>query len=649
MRKNRYIYKEVLPVELPLNFSNSFLRLISHDGFTSKTLEKNYTIPLNFKVPKTNGLEQRMLSIPHPIAQIQMMAYLNTYKFNIMNFCSLSPFSIRSPQKLNNLNFNYDDIYKNKIKFFNSLFDEKSSDLKINKTDLNIEFTSFFSYRKFNNILQFKNSISYHRAKIRFDNYMNLDIRNFFSSIYTHSLEWAITDNIKKTKQELQGDNDFFRKITDKICQTINYNETNGIIVGPEFSRIISEILLTRTDLQIAKKLNEEGLKYNKDYVIYRFIDDYTIFFNKPSEQNEKLIKNTIIDVLSQYKLQLNTEKFITKNALLVNEDTSIIELKNILSSFIIDFNKNFKFDQLNNIASTFMINFAKLISIYPNKKVSIVRYTLKKFTELIPKNLNSISRQLVLDLAFFVLSYSPEHFSVQNMNNLIFNYREAITKHFDTSNKYLEEFDTEYINRLIKFLKRNKFSLDQIYELITAAKYLSIKLPNNLLCSFVQQKNSKNNYFILCTIANYILDSKNPYRLLKSYKIVFEKISKEIDRILKEQSEDHLRFIDSNYFYIINDFTYYPLFQKNKFSTQKTKDLLKKLKSEHKHFLQMAKEKLAEGFSITGKSEMESFVKPIISRSYYRWNIDYSFYAKTNILKSLNSYKNSPNIFNYN
>lgn len=649
LSKNRYIYKEVLPVELPLNFSNSFLKSIDHDNFSSKTLDKNYTIPLNFKVPKTNGVEHRILSIPHPIAQIQMMAYLNTYKFNIMNFCSLSPFSIRSPQKLNNLNFNYDDIYKNKIKFYNSLFDEKASELKINETDLRIEFTSFFSYRKFNNILQFKNSISYHRAKIRFDNYMNLDIRNFFSSIYTHSLEWAITDNIKKTKQELHDDHDFFRKITDKICQTINYNETNGIIIGPEFSRIISEILLTRTDLQIAKKLNEEGLKYNRDYVIYRFIDDYTIFFNNPNEQNEQFIKNTIINVLAQYKLQLNTEKFITNNALLINEDTSIIELKAVLSSFIIDFNKNFKFDQLNNIASTFMIKFARLVSNYPNRKVSIVRYTLKKFTELIPQNLNSISRQLILDLAFFVLSYSAEHFSVQNMNNLIFNYRVAVKKNFETTDKPLEEFDTEYINRLIKFLKRNKSSLDQIYELITAAKYLSMKLPNNLLCSFIEHKISKNNYFILCTIANYILDLKNPYIPPKGYKIVFEKISNKIEDILFHYSEDNLRFIDSTYFYLINDFTYYPLFQKNKHSSQRTKDLLKKLKAENRYFLQMAKDNLAIGFSIVGKSEMEKFVKPLISRSYYRWNIDYSFYAKTNILKSLNSYKNSPNIFNYN
>lgn len=654
LKKNRYIYKEVLPVELPLNFSNSFLKTINHDGFESKTLNKNSTIPLNFKVPKTNGLESRILSIPHPIAQVLMMAYLNHYKFNIMNFCSLSPFSIRSPQKLNNLNFNYDDISKNKARFFNSLFDEKSSDLKINETDLKIEFTSFFSYKKFNNILQFKNSISYHRAKLRFDNYMNLDIRNFFSSIYTHSLEWAITDNIRQTKQELNGDSDFFRKITDKICQTINYNETNGIIVGPEFSRVISEILLTRTDLQIAKKLNNEGLKYNVDYVIYRFIDDYTIFFNNPTEQNENLIKNTISDVLLQYKLQLNTEKFAITNALMVREDTSIIELKNILSSFIIDFNKNFKFEKLNNLSSTFMINFTKLISFYPTKKVSIVRYTLKKFTELIPENLNNISRQLVLDLAFFILSYSPEYFSVQNLNTLIFKYRETIKKSCDIPRNYLEEFDTEYINRLIKFLKRNKLILDQIYELITAAKYLSMKLPNNLLCSFIQHKKYKNNYFIMCTIANYILDIDNPSKLSKKYKIVFKKISTEINRILDDYSNDEVRCIDSSYFYIINDFMYYPLFQNNSFSNlQQTEELCAKLKDklkdEHNYFLNQIKNKLANGFAITGKVEMESFVKPIISSSYYRWNLNYSFYVKTNILKSMNSYKNSPNIFNYN
>lgn len=649
MKKNRYIYKEVLPIELPLSYSNQFLRFINHDEFNSKVLNKNYTIPLNFKVPKTNGIENRILSLPHPIAQIQMMAFLNTYKFNIMNFCSLSPFSIRSPQKLNNLNFNFDDIFENKVKFFNSLFDDKLSDFKINETDLKIEFTSFFSYKKFNNILQFKNSIAYHKAKIRFDNYMNLDIRNFFSSIYTHSLEWAITDNIKRTKSELHDDHDFFRKMTDKICQTINYNETNGIIVGPEFSRIISEILLTRADLQIAKRLNEEGLKFNQDYIIFRFIDDYTVFFNNPSELNERLIQNVIIDVLAQYKLQLNNEKSITKKSLLVSEDTSIIELKEFLLKFIIEFNKNFRFEQLNNLSSTFMINFAKIITAFSNKKVSIVRYTLKKFTELISENSSNIKRQLVLDLAFFVLSYSPEHFSVQNMNNLVFNYRESINKqHESVKDTLLEEFDTEYINRLIKFLKRNRSSLDQIYELISGAKYLTMNLPNTLLCSFIQHKNYNDNYFILCTIANYILDPISPNRLRKNYKIVFDKLSYAIDNILAQNQNENSRFIDGKYFYIINDFTYYPLFQKSKYSSSKTNELFKKLKKENKYFLQEAKNNLAQGFSITDKTSMENFVRPLISRSYYRWNLEYTFYAKTNILKSLNSYKNSPNVFNY-
>ena len=64
----------------------------------------------------------------------------------------------------------------------------------------------------------------------------------------------------------------------------INYNETNGIIIGPEFSRIISEVLLTRIDLEIARDLSSQGLELNKHYLIYRFIDDYTIFFMNPKK-----------------------------------------------------------------------------------------------------------------------------------------------------------------------------------------------------------------------------------------------------------------------------------------------------------------------------------------------------------------------------
>lgn len=649
MKKNRYVYKETLPIELPLSFSNHFLRHINLEKFSSKSLNQKYSIPLNFNVPKTNGTEARTLSLPHPIAQIQMMAYIDTYKYNIMNFCSLSPFSIRSPQKLNNLNYDYNEILNKRVQFFNSLFDEHSSELKINSADFKIEYMSFFSYKKFNNILQFKNSISYHRSKLRFDNYMNLDIQNFFSSIYTHSLEWAITDNIRKTKSELHGDDDFFRKITDKVCQTINYNETNGIIVGPEFSRIISEILLTRADLNIAKKLSNEGLQYNRDYIIYRFIDDYTIFFNNPCEQNEKIIKETIIDILSHYKLRLNTEKSVLKNSLLIDEDTSIIELNQFLVSFIDDFNKNFRFEVLNNLVSTFMIQFSKIITTHPTKKVTIVRYTLKKFKDLLPSNSHNISRQLILDLAFFVLSFSPEHFSVQNLNNLLFNYRNRIINEYKNDNRTLEIFDNEYVSRLSKFLKRNKSQLDQIYELITAAKFLTIKLPNTLLSTLLETKQFKYNYFILCTIANYILTPDNPYRLNKNYKIIFDKIIDILHEIIQDYSKDSMRFIESQYFYIINDFNYYPLLQKNRFSSNKSKDLNKKLTSEHNFFLDRAIKNLSEGFSITGKDNMIEFVKPVVSRSYYRWNLDHIFYVKNNILKSLNSYKNNPNFFNYN
>lgn len=41
--------------------------------------------------------------------------------------------------------------------------------------------------------------------------------------------------------------------------QKSNYNETNGILVGPEFSRWVAEVIFSRIDSELKNKLN----KYN--------------------------------------------------------------------------------------------------------------------------------------------------------------------------------------------------------------------------------------------------------------------------------------------------------------------------------------------------------------------------------------------------
>lgn len=38
----------------------------------------------------------------------------------------------------------------------------------------------------------------------------------------------------------------------DSLMQRMNYNETNGILIGPEVSRIFSEIILQAVDAEVS-------------------------------------------------------------------------------------------------------------------------------------------------------------------------------------------------------------------------------------------------------------------------------------------------------------------------------------------------------------------------------------------------------------
>ena len=109
-----------------------------------------------------------------------------------------------------------------------------------------------------------------------------LDISNCFSSIYTHTISWAVkTKDVAKHQIKLSN----FEQNFDNFMQHVNYNETAGIVIGPEFSRIFAEIIFQYIDLQIEKRLASEDykLKLYKDYEIYRYVDDMFVFSNKIS------------------------------------------------------------------------------------------------------------------------------------------------------------------------------------------------------------------------------------------------------------------------------------------------------------------------------------------------------------------------------
>ena len=86
----------------------------------------------------------------------------------------------------------------------------------------------------------------------------------------------------------------------DRILQNINGKISNGIVVGPEFSRMVSEILLQQIDYEVKIILFNKKLFQNKDYSIYRWVDDIYIFANERKDLNCFLFP----DILSHIPLR---------------------------------------------------------------------------------------------------------------------------------------------------------------------------------------------------------------------------------------------------------------------------------------------------------------------------------------------------------
>ena len=125
---------------------------------------------------------------------------------------------------------------------------------------------------------------------------IRLDINACFDSIYTHSIPWAIhgIPTSKKNKSNSLVGNEL-----DQCMQAMNYRQTNGILIGNDLSRIISEIILCTIDDQIRKKFPQ--------IACCRFVDDYYIY-TKDSSEIPQIIA-FIRNALAVYHLSINETK----------------------------------------------------------------------------------------------------------------------------------------------------------------------------------------------------------------------------------------------------------------------------------------------------------------------------------------------------
>lgn len=178
--------------------------------------------------------------------------------------------------------------------------------------------------RAFNRVSNSPNETRAINEKLFQDNTLclKLDINNFFDSIYTHSISWAI--HTKAVAKKNSKDMTLFGNALDKCLQGLNDKQTHGILIGNAVSRLISEIILCKIDENIKKEF--------KNINLCRYVDDYAFYLKEGYSQNASIeqIICFVRNQLLEYDLILNETKTTVLKAPFVLGQNGIDEIKSV-------------------------------------------------------------------------------------------------------------------------------------------------------------------------------------------------------------------------------------------------------------------------------------------------------------------------------
>lgn len=335
-KKERVLFSDVLPYELPLTFTNRFFyrflvkngvscdlkgKVEWRDGLSAGTQQVisllfgidmktvttatigesplKSTIPFFYQVKHKEG-KYRELAVIHPADQVKMVSFYEKYNGLILHYCQQSRFSLRHPSAVA-CYFYYRD------RLHHTLLGKHADNLEIYFNEYE-NLKSYFSYKNYPHIYKFYEDYRYQRAEKKFSRLQRFDIQACFNSIYTHSIAWATLSGKEVYKQHfVHGFDGTFASAWDSLMRKMNYDETNGIVIGPEFSRLFAEVILQYIDKCVERDLLQRGYRWNVDYLCYRYVDDHFFFYNQPDVL--EVARSSYAKHLNEYKMVIGTEK----------------------------------------------------------------------------------------------------------------------------------------------------------------------------------------------------------------------------------------------------------------------------------------------------------------------------------------------------
>ena len=191
---------------------------------------------------------------------------------------------------------------------------------------------------------------------------LQADISQFYHSVYTHSIAWALHGK-QKAKAE-QYNRTLLGNQLDKAIRNSQDRQTIGIPIGPDTSLLIAEIILTICDVKLKKK---------KITNVFRYIDDYE--FGCQSLQVAESCKDYLQEILGEFELVLNPDK------------TRIIELPIPLESPCISFIRTSNINEITNTKGQRYALIKLFDNVFENLKqnddISLIKYLLGRLTRV--------------------------------------------------------------------------------------------------------------------------------------------------------------------------------------------------------------------------------------------------------------------------
>lgn len=261
-RLKRLLECGFFPNELPPPFvSVDLARVRRHLGskWPDKDLDKFSSSPEIFPVPR-HGRARRRLSLINPINHFKVSRLIANHWDEIREFLS-----------------------KSHVSEFKPIFDMDG-----NRTFFDIDFDRIET--------RVTEILSQHNTCVK------TDISRYYHTIYTHSIPWALYSK-PHCKNKIHDGN--FKKSLgsqlDRAVRQCQSDQTMGIPVGPDTSKVIGEIIGVGIEQQIAQHIpqfNDRSL---------RFVDDMYIGLN--DDQSSSTIISAVSRSLSYFELDINIEK----------------------------------------------------------------------------------------------------------------------------------------------------------------------------------------------------------------------------------------------------------------------------------------------------------------------------------------------------